>query len=91
MCVACWQALYLHCLWGSVPFPSVSLNSQIPTGFPLQTDSGEAQEPTWNTTPYKQRHPFGLLFSRVLEVHEGERHFKRITSLFKALFDERVE
>lgn len=71
--------------------PSMPSNSWISpwflgnSGFPLRIDSGETREPTWDIMSYKQHHPFGLLSSRILELHEGERHVKRITSLFKTL------
>lgn len=64
-------------------WPSAPLNSQISTGFPLQIDSGETQELTWDVISYKQYHPFGLLSSHILELHE--RCVKRITFLFKPL------
>lgn len=47
MMFVCQQALYLPCLWGSVPIlPSVPLDSQISTDPSLQTGRREALELT---------------------------------------------
>lgn len=44
-----------------------------------------AQDPTWDTISYKQRHCFGLLYSHMLELHKGESCVKIITSPFQTI------